>query len=244
MQLVRTRLGDDVDRRRAVAAELGGEVVGREPELLNQVDVRIDGGAAGRELVVVVGAIEQEVVRAIALAVDECGIASRRASEHHIPWIGGGAGLQLHQLERVASVQWQLGDTLLVHEVREAALFGVHKRRVPLHLNRLSDRADAHHEIEADGLPDRQQDAGLRQRLEPLQLRLHLVGPARQVRDAVLSITLRNRRPRVVRADIPRRDRHAWQHAAARVFDGSGEICARCLRKRGRGQQQQGKEPD
>ena len=74
--LVGPRLRDDVHRRRAVAAEFRGEVVGRDAELLDDVDVRVDGDATRRELIVVVGAVEHEVVRAVTLAVDERGVAA------------------------------------------------------------------------------------------------------------------------------------------------------------------------
>ena len=117
VKLIAARLGHHVHRRRAVAAELRGEIVRREPELLNQVDVGIDGRPARRELIVVVGSVEQEVVRAVALAVDEGGVAAGRPAEDRVARIRRRARLQLHQLKGVASVQRQLGDPLLVDEV-------------------------------------------------------------------------------------------------------------------------------
>ena len=77
---------------------------------------------------------------------------------------------------------------------------------MPLHLNGLGDCAHFEREVEAHGFADSQQYVGLRQRLESLELRLDLVGPAREVRDAVQAIALGDRRPRVVCRDIPCRD--------------------------------------
>ena len=154
VELVAAGLGHHVDGRRAVAAELGGEIVRRDPEFLNQVDVRIDGGAAGGELVVVVGAIEQEVVGAVALTVDERRVAAGRAAEDGIAGIRRGARLQLHQLEGVAAVERQLGDALLVDQIREAAFFGVDQRRVALHLDRFGQCAHLQREVEAHRFTD------------------------------------------------------------------------------------------
>ena len=122
VEAVRSSFGHDVDDRGAVPSELGGEVVRRDAELLNHVDIGVDRHASRGELIVVVGAVEQEVVGAVPLAVDERRIAAGGSAEHDVAWIARGAGLQLHQLQHVASVQRQLADTLLVDESSRCGL--------------------------------------------------------------------------------------------------------------------------
>src|SRR5687767_3166402 len=69
MKLVRAALGDRVEDRAAVAAVLGAELVRDQPYFLNQVRVvELDHAAADAEVVVVL-AVEQEVIRAQSSAI-------------------------------------------------------------------------------------------------------------------------------------------------------------------------------
>src|SRR6185437_12672431 len=69
VQLVAPRLGDDVHDRAGVASELGAVRVRLNLELLDRIGRRTHD-EAGVERVVVAGAVEQEVVRLVAHAVD------------------------------------------------------------------------------------------------------------------------------------------------------------------------------
>jgi len=172
--------------------------------------------------------------RPIALSVDERAVAAGGSAEHG-PWIRRRAGLQLDQLESIAAVQRQFGDALLVNEVRDPALFGVDEGRVSLDRDGFGDGADLENEVQPHDLADGQEDARLGQRLEPLELRRHRVGAARQVRETVEAVDRRHGGPGVVRAGMDSGDRHTWQDGAARVSRGTRQVCARPLSERRRG---------
>jgi len=120
VELVGAGLGDGVDDGAGVAAELGGEVVGLDAELFEGVGVGDEGG--GVELgVVVVAAVEEVVVGGAAGAVDGDAFV---LAEAVVTRAGDGSGDEADELERVAAVEREFGDTAFVDDFFEGGTDG------------------------------------------------------------------------------------------------------------------------
>ena len=140
---VGARLGDDVDDRAGVAPVLGVVGVREDLELLDRVRRRPQH-EPGVERVVVRRAVEQEVVRLVALAVDveAAGHVAEAAGRgvallpKAAPSAVGGAttpGNQRAELREVAAVQRQVDDLLPVDDDAERRVGRFDQRRLPEH---------------------------------------------------------------------------------------------------------------
>ncbi len=148
MQHVGARLGDDVHHRSRVTAVLGAVGVRLDLEFLDRVGGRAHD-EAGVEGVVVAGAVEQEVVRLVAHAVDA--EPRRGGAEAARGRIAGRAAQprrwsddtrnERPQLGEIAAVEWQLNDLLLVDDRAERGARRLDERCVGRHLNRLLEPA-------------------------------------------------------------------------------------------------------
>ena len=101
------------------------------------------------------------------------------------------AGFILHQLERIPSVQRQLGDALLVNEVRQPSFFGIDERRLSLNLNGLGDLTDFEREVEGDLLAGRNANSLPLDFLKPGVLHLDVVVARKEKRNAVIPLRIR-----------------------------------------------------
>jgi hypothetical protein len=114
VKLVGAALGDDVDLSAAAAAVFRGGVAGLDFELLNGIHGRQNRVLINRE-VVVVHAIEKEVVGLLASAIDADGTALRGV----LRAVGGklGARNQKRERQEVAFVERKLAHFLLVDDL-------------------------------------------------------------------------------------------------------------------------------
>src|ERR1700760_2278516 len=113
MELVGSRASDEVDHAAGGPTGLGSVAVGLDGDLLNTFDVRLDSDGADDALVII-DAINYPVIKAAVLPVHRkaggVGAAIVRASTAAesvaLPLIG--AGDERHELDEVASVEWQV----------------------------------------------------------------------------------------------------------------------------------------
>ena len=238
VELVAAALGDDVDRRAAVASVLRRRLR-LQIELLDGVNRQQAGRCSGNahlvqrrvveEGIVVVRAVQQVVVAAVAVAVD-VELAEALLSAGHAAAFHGHAGSQRHQLAEVASVQRQVNDQFVLDHLRERARRGVQLVDRGLHLDRLLDLLQL-----AQGKVDRRFGAHvhlhrLPRQLQPRSNGRHLVVAGRQLVDGVAAVTGRGHRASLAGLHVTRRHGDPGQRVAAGVLDLATQPAAVALR--------------
>src|SRR3984885_15513953 len=120
MEIVGSTARDHVNDCAVVAAVFGREIVGKDAKFLGGIGIlRSDAAqAAGNVGIVVGGSIKQEIVIALAAAVD--GDAAETAIRL------GDAGAEQHKLIRIAQDQRQLNHLGVLYDVAEGWRLGIH----------------------------------------------------------------------------------------------------------------------
>ena len=193
--------GDDVDDRAGVAAVLGVVGVREDLEFLDRVRRRAQH-EAGVERVVVGRAVEQEVVRLVALAVDV------EAAGDVAEAAGRGVAVlpaepdrrrddtrnQRAELREVAAVERQVDDLLLIDDDAERRVGGFDERRLAEHRHLLFELADLQLHVGADRFVDDDRDRVADGGAESGERRLHLIDAGVDERDRIETVGAGDRR--------------------------------------------------
>jgi len=182
VELVGAALGHHVDDGAARAAVLGRRVGRHDAELGGGIHVDVHGVADGLR-VVVVDAVDLVVVAALAAAVG--GRIAGLALDH--------AGGQIDQAQRVAAVERQVGDALLVNDGVELGGGGFHLLDLGADLDFGGHFGNGHDHGEVQVFTDGQLDAGDSDRLEALEFGLDFVVADSEVCENVESVVVRQR---------------------------------------------------
>ena len=173
-------LRDDVDLPARAPPELGAVGVRLDAELAHGLRAEGGPGRAPRRAVREVvheRAVEEVHVRARVLAVDARGQA---VGDHRPPLAireGDDPGLQEGEVGVVAAVQGKVANRLRRDEVAELAGAGAHGRDLLGDGDLVLGPAQDEGQVEDHGLADHEPDAGPDEGAEPVEGRVHLVGP-------------------------------------------------------------------
>src|SRR4051794_15411467 len=232
VELVRARLGNDVDDAPARAAVLGRVGVGVDLELLHGVLRKLvrraaRAGAAERlaeEGVVIVRAVNDERIQCAALA-GEADVAEA--------YVAHDAGRGQREVDEAPAVGRQVLNRSLANHRGHRGAAGIDQRC------RGGDGDAFGHalfELEVDGRlrADVDDDRRVLERLESRQLARHGIVAGRQQRDVVVPDRVRHARPRQSGGGVDGGDRDARQNAARVIGHAAGDGTVTALRKRGK----------
>ena len=228
-QVIGARPGDDVDDGAGVAAVFGLGA-GEHRELGHGIDGKHGGGGAenaglvdGRQVpipVVHVGAVEQIVVGAAAVAVD-AEEAEGAGGVVDTAGVGARPGNQRHELHEVASVERDLRGLLPLDGSALDVARRVDKRRPCHHLHRLLDAARLH--LHVNALAGRGHDLHALDHLgrKPRQGCGQVVHAQRQFREEVVAGGIGRHRPGEAGAGVRRGDGSSGHGCAGLIGDGT-----------------------
>ena len=177
VELVRARLGDERDLRRAAAGAFRALRRGRERDLLDRVETRPDDGeeAVGRlqRVVLDVDAVERHVDRALRQAVDDRVARPARRRD---------ARQEDDEVRRVAARERQVRDLPRVERRRHRRRLGLDELGVRLHRDLFGQAADLERRADTRRHAGIDDDVVQDDRLEALQRHRHGVGAGDQRR--------------------------------------------------------------
>jgi hypothetical protein len=124
-----------------------------------------------------------------------------------------------HELRQLAAVQRQLDDLLVRDDLSDARVARLDERRGALNRDRLRDLPELQRHVERRVRVHLQDEAGLDELPEALQLCLEPVGTDRQVLQDVRALLAADRAARQPRIGLGHGDRDARQTRAALVLD-------------------------
>jgi hypothetical protein len=207
-----------------IDAELRRCVVRDEIELRDGVR----RGREGQQIIgglVVVHPVEDEVVRLLAVPIDERSCAAR----HVVTVVERGvirmnaARRQQRQFNVVSRCQGNVRDRSGVDQGADLGRLGLHFRRLRSHLNGIVDGADLHLEIHTGSLIQHQRQVRLDRGSKTGRLHPDVIGPNGQAGEgeqpAVAGFSFENGAP----IDIRGRHGSAFDHRAARIDDRAGD---------------------
>jgi hypothetical protein len=161
VEVVGATFGDDVEDAAGGAAIFGGEAIGFDLELLDHVGVGVDdglvlaGGGIG-------GAVEEELVRVGALAVDGVGDGGDLIDDEVVDALGvADAGDEHGEGVGVAAEQGEFGDLFVADDLADGGAFAVEEGDLGFDLDGFGEGAELHDDIEAGDLLDGEGDTGL-----------------------------------------------------------------------------------
>jgi len=219
VERIAPRLGDDVDQRRRLAAELR-----RVERFLNLEFLdRVDRGADDEVVEVLVGdldAVEQIDVVAAALTEDcrqRAGLLERRAArpagrQHD-------AVAQLRELEELPAVERQQRHLAVVDDVADLGGRRLQQRRHAGHRHRLGAIAERQRDRHVEPLPDLQRDVRSRHCTEAVETDGQRVLTDRQRGQEEAAAGVGGARDAQPAGDVHGDDRRARQDAADRIGD-------------------------
>ncbi len=187
VEIVCTRLGDDVDDGAGVAAVLGVKGIGDDAKFFNAIGRGLNRGEIGEE-VVAVAAVYGVVVGAASSTVHSDNARFVRAIKEIVSDLGLNARLQLQELEDVARVQGQLRRRALVDDGSQLRRCRIHNRRRAGDFHYLGRSADLQREINAYHLVKIEDNSLAGVFLEALAGGIDLVTPHRYFQEDVFSI--------------------------------------------------------
>jgi hypothetical protein len=208
----------------------GAVGVGEDLELLDRVGRRAEDEARV-ECVVVGGAVEQEVVRLVALSVDVeaagdvaetagGGVAiltskTRGRSDH--------AGNQGAELGEVAAVQGKVDHFLLIDDDAQGGVAGFDEGSFPHDLDGLALTTHLHGDVHERRLGDAHLHAAARESGEARKGSPHVVGAGLHELNRVEAVRTCGRGPHAIGAGVGGFDGDAGKHRAGFVLGGAGD---------------------
>src|SRR5207247_8923435 len=231
---VGARPGRDVHDRAGVTPVLRVIGVRENLEFLDGVGRRPQH-EAGVERIVVRRAVEQEVVRLVALAVDV-----ERAGDVAEParWRvavltaepGRGrpdAGNERAELREVPAVQWKIDHLLPIDDDTQRGVGRFDERRLARHIHLLLDLTDLQHDIPAYGFVDDDRDVVADRRAESGERRPHLIDARIDQRDGEEAVGTRDGRAYLTGVAVRDVDRDAGKNPTRRVGGDAGHGACR-----------------
>ena len=182
-------LDHHVDNAALEVAELRGRVVGDHLEFLNRIQVRL----VGREVVghlIVIDAVEQEIVRLFAVAVHVwTSAASAPDAVVETGGIGrGNPGRQQRKSHRIAADQRGVYDGVGVDHRPDLRAVGLQDRRVGAYGDAFGKRPHRHHHIHAGALVQFQNQARIAIHFETGRLHAEIVASHRDAGESVNAV--------------------------------------------------------
>ncbi len=231
MKTVRAGLDHYVDDAALVVAELSRRVIGDELELLDGVDV----GLIGRQIIrylVVIHAIEEKIVRLLAIAV-HVGTASARGANTAVEAVRigrGHPGSKQRQGDGVTADERRVYNGLRRNDRADLRGFGLQNGRVSAHRYALRDRAHLHRQIDTGPLVDLQLNVGLRGGFEAGGFHPQFVVANRNARKRIDAVLVGFGRP--FRAAVPllRSHRGSYNRPTSGIGDFACDAGAHLLR--------------
>ena len=232
VELIGAEAGDHVDGSAAGVAKLGAGVIDYHLKLGYRIGRGlhhlVGESLIGGAVLVVVQAVEEEVVEGAAQAVDVKG-AFARIALGELAGAGNHAGGQLHQLRILASVQRQLGDFAVGDHLAVFAGLGLQLRRLGRGGYRGGRRGHLQGHIHALVSADRQLEFG-HSRLKTLRRHLQLIGADGDVHEPELSPVVAGCRGLRPSGCVVQRYLGVWNDRSARVGHRSEHCCCVKLR--------------
>ena len=221
---VRSGLSHHVDGRPRVGAETRGYGAGFDAELLNRVRERewhVDVG----HRVGIVSAVQQ-IRGAVALSAGDrdAGRAPERLASRVAAIRVYRRAQRDDKLRRLAIVERQLVDLLLLDHARDRRFLGLHQAGIRGYLDFFGHRAHLHADIDLDVVIHHQYDSGLYVVLEAGGFHFEGVRPHGQVRKNIMAAGVGNGVAHRAFVDFRHRHRDVRQRAAAGIGDGSADL--------------------
>ena len=211
MELVASGTGYELSLR-CTQPGIDLRVGGRDVDLLDEAFLErnhSEKSIRSNERVLVVDAVEREVVEGASGSIDGCRASSARA---------GHPGLRESQLGHASSVQGKLLDLLPVEVGVDFRVDSVHRRLRRGHHDRLVHHAHLEDDVDRGGRVHFDLDAFEHGRFETRQLRGNRVGPRGRLRKHVEADFIRLGLQRYVRIDVRQRHRSPWYDGAALIL--------------------------
>ena len=192
----------------------------------------------------------QVVVRVVVhRAVEDPGHAERQAAGQRIRlaavaaahaaarrvelWLRHRSGKQRQQVGRIAAVQRQLHDALVVHHLADAEVARLHRLRVGSDGNGFLYRAKLQRHRHVRIAVDLQHDAGLDGRAEPLQRDIETIRPNRESGKKEQAVGIGDDFAFESGVGLRRGDVGARKHRAARILHRAGNLGCRAHLRQG-----------
>ena len=128
--------------------------------------------------------------------------------------------LQKSQLGEATSVQGQVSNLPLVHQLSQGGRGGLDQGSFPLDHHPFGDLTNAHADVHPGFSPHRELDAAAHSGLEAGQYSLHLPVAQRQVGSVILALVTGDDGPGDSRIGVGQRDLNPGQDAAGLIADG------------------------
>ena len=245
-QLVRARLQRHVHDAAGGAAVLRIVAVGDDLEFLDRVDRRHVGDVVAALNRVVRRAVEQELVVAVLTAVDRP-VGNRAVVEGALVDGGtvvGDAGRQVGQHERVARVERQLVDAIVVDHQPAIGLGGFEDRRFRDDADLLAQFAELELKVHRGGLAQLEAHVRLTDLSEPGELRCHGVETGFQKRNGVHALGGGGGGRELSALRVGGGDDRSWNDEPVRIGDATGDRGAEFLGGGGAREEQRQDERD
>jgi hypothetical protein len=222
VELIRSRLGDRVDR----AARL--HAVGRREAARGDFDLLQCVGKRQRKVgpvvrVVVHGAVERVGQRERLSARDRDSRAARHALVARYADLSGPAA-QRNQVGDLPAVQRQLENSRVLDHLAHARTARLHHRGVGLDRHALSELTDLEDDVDDRARVDLQHDPGLREGSKARQGHFQAIGAERKIRQDVRARFICDAAADDTGLRLCRSDRHTRQDSARLVRDPAADL--------------------
>ncbi len=194
MPSIRSGLGDCVDDATRMQAIAGRQRAGLHAELRQRIRKRERHIHIG-EAVVIVSAVEQVVGGIARAARNRDGLGTEEAlaaGVGSIAVIDGRAG-DRNELCRIAAIEGQVHDALLIDDLRNRILLRLHQAGVGIHLDPFRHRSHSHRDVDLGVVVDSQNNAALDVGLKPCDSRFERVGADRQAWERIDAVCVSDR---------------------------------------------------
>ncbi len=227
VQVIGSRLRDDIDDAPGRAAELRVGAAGHDLEFLHRLQRDVDGGALSAQLlaeeaIVVVAAIEADVVVHASLSAERDLVAIGALHD-------ADSGSEREQIFELPAQDGRRADGRLIERVAHFGAGDVNQCGAR-HGHGLGSSRDLQHGVQRRRLSNRDGDILLDVRGKALQGDRDGIGARAKLEKHEASITTRRLRAQRIGVDIPDLDERAWDQRAGLIRDGALNDAGRNLR--------------